>query len=177
MVCAVSNDGSINAWLYPVQERVISPEPRPLPGATEDAVEETVGSRASTPREGTPEGENKEDVVEPANEDVEMGDGEGIASQYNGDEAVPLAPNEGGKDMEMTKVDDEKAPTTANSVAPSRQPTPPPAPSQTAEQARQKATVAEAEAERRRSMQLVRLRHAVFHSASLLSLAFDPSGR
>ncbi|GFZ46575.1 hypothetical protein JCM24511_03795 [Saitozyma sp. JCM 24511] len=76
LVCAVSNDGSLNAWLYPEAPRIVEPAPielpkestengdadadadastsaSPQPAGDEDA---DVGkSRAATPREGTPD--------------------------------------------------------------------------------------------------------------------------
>ncbi|ORX34436.1 WD40-repeat-containing domain protein [Kockovaella imperatae] len=69
LVCAVSNDGSINAWAYPQRPRQLKlDEPLDNVGAGKGAAE-TLGS---TPRSGTPDRDEGEKP--PAENDVEMAD-------------------------------------------------------------------------------------------------------
>ncbi|WRT64915.1 uncharacterized protein IL334_001854 [Kwoniella shivajii] len=190
LVCAVSNDGSINAWVYPsrlqvpdggeleglsgpvIVESGSSTTPSsPKPAAEEDNVE-IAKSRAAS-REASPE--NTRDGKENEELDVEMNEEPKGVDDLNSDqkkEANEDVNNEDGKptegvDVEMT---DSKLPLPADpiplplsSAAPSRQPSPPLPPSKPSE--------------KKKAKQLHRFRHAVCHSASLLSLAFDPQGK
>jgi THO complex subunit 3 len=77
ILCAVSNDGSVNAWTYPMAE--VSRAPSPSAGvqsidaakaedavAGEDREEDDRKSRASTPREGSPAAEEEGKTAEPS---------------------------------------------------------------------------------------------------------------
>jgi hypothetical protein len=196
----VSNDGSANAWAYPLAE--VSRAPSPSEGAQvvdaakmdeaaegEGRDEDERKSRASTPREGTPaeeEGKANNDenageasTTEPAGDepsqvtetstaqadttDVEMTD---VSNTVGG---VP-AEEETETDIEMPVASSSQAPKSgtiasppSRSSAPSRVPTPPPATASTTTQAN--------------VTPLKCLRHTICHSASLLSLSFDPSGK
>lgn len=196
----MSNDGSANAWAYPLAE--VSRAPSPSEGAqvvdaakmdeaaeSEGRDEDERKSRASTPREGTPaeeEGKATNDenageasTTEPAGDepsqvtetstaqadttDVEMTD---VSNTVGG---VP-AEEETETDIEMPVASSSQAPKSgtiasppSGSSAPSRVPTPPPATASTTTQAK--------------VTPLQCLRHTICHSASLLSLSFDPSGK
>jgi len=148
-------------------------------------------SRASTPREGTPveeEGKPASDDIageaslkEPAagdespqiietstaqadTTDVEMTD---VSNTVGG---IPPAEEETETDIEMPVASSSQAVKSgtiasppSRSSAPSRVPTPPPATASTTIQAK--------------VTPLKCLRHTICHSASLLSLSFDPSGK
>ena len=200
MLCAVSNDGSANAWAYPLAD--ISRAPSPSEGALvvdeakEGEAAEGEGrdpddrkSRASTPREGTPvEEEGKpEDTVgegdpvdvptgeEPSQQtdttatqadttDVEMTDVSNTVEETSTEEATQT-------DIEMPVASSSQAPKSgalasppSRSSAPSRVPTPPP-------------RTTAVTAAQTKVAPLKCLRHTICHSASLLSLSFDPSGK
>ncbi|WVQ97927.1 hypothetical protein IAU59_005046 [Kwoniella sp. CBS 9459] len=225
LICAVSNDGSINAWVYPLQLQIPQePEDRPLPEVlipesgpstapsspkptADDDAALRGKSRGASPSEDAPdqtrtgEAEDKEAAIEGG--DVEMGEAgaepaanreikEGSQPEQEvepevkvevvgppseaqnppADAAIEQTAEEKNGDIEMADNPTiEAAPSTplpASSAAPSRRPSPPapidkpsiPAPS-----------------EKKKAGQLLRLRHTICHSASLLSLAFDPQGR
>ncbi|WVF69881.1 hypothetical protein IAT40_004664 [Kwoniella sp. CBS 6097] len=235
LVCAVSNDGSINAWVYPLQLQI--PNERELPAAPQLQIPESGlstapssprptadddaalrgKSRAASPSDDAPDqtraGEAEEDKEAVAEEgDVEMGNGDGedaaaselpvdvevkegteaengevqpivkveesvesTTQDQPGTPAVGEATEEKTGDVEMIdNATTEPAPSTplpVSSAAPSRRPSPP-AP---AEKTTRPATATTTE--KKKARQLQRLRHAICHSASLLSLAFDPQGR
>lgn len=196
----MSNDGSANAWAYPLAE--VSRAPSPSEGAQiideakKDEAAEGEGrdqgerkSRASTPREGTPaEEEGKaanddnvgevsateaagEDASQPTETsttqvdttDIEMTDVSNVVEGTPAEESTET-------DIEMpvaTSSQALKSGTIASppsrSSAPSRVPTPPPATAPTTIQPK--------------VTPLKCLRHTICHSASLLSLSFDPSGK
>ena len=203
-MCAVSNDGSANAWAYPLAE--VSRAPSPSEGAqvVDDAKldeapeeggrdDEDRKSRASTPREGTPveeegkaddkpdaEGESadtpaagepvgeegsevKDAVTAPADTtDVEMTDVStsmevSTEEPTESDIEMPIASSSQIKSAAMTSPP-------SRSSAPSRVPTPPPAMTTTT-------------TKQTKVTPLKCLRHTICHSASLLSLSFDPSGK
>jgi WD40 repeat protein len=201
LLCAVSNDGSANAWAYPLAEVSRAPSPsegvQVVDAAKMDEAAEGEGrdederkSRASTPREGTPveeEGKATNDenageasTIEPAagdepsqvtetstaqadTTDVEMTD---VSNTVGG---IP-AEEETETDIEMPVASSSQAVKSVTIAsppsglsAPSRVPTPPPATASTTIQAK--------------VTPLKCLRHTICHSASLLSLSFDPSGK
>jgi hypothetical protein len=201
MLCAVSNDGSANAWAYPLAEVSRAPSPsegvQVVDAAKMDEAAEGEGrdederkSRASTPREGTPveeEGKATSDenigevsTTEPANgdepsqvtetstaqadtTDVEMTDVSNTVEGTSTEEATET-------DIEMPVASSSQAVKSgtiasppSRSSAPSRVPTPPPATASPTIQAK--------------VTPLKCLRHTICHSASLLSLSFDPSGK
>ncbi|OCF38481.1 hypothetical protein I317_07740 [Kwoniella heveanensis CBS 569] len=222
LVCAVSNDGSINAWVYPSQlqmskeleEDRAAPEvevqipesgPSTAPSTPKPAADDDAAggekSRATSPTEETAdqtragEAEDKEVVAEEG--DVDMGEAgaepatNGEAKEDSGAHGAaqaeakveetqsetqdqPATPAVGALkekigDVEMAdNSTTEAAPSTplpTSSAAPSRRPSPP-------------ASIKnENPIEKRKARQLQRLRHSICHSASLLSLAFDPQGR
>ena len=213
LVCAVSNDGSVNAWVYPIQLRVISPEPVTV-GVDQQVVvgegemlevEDEVRSRAATSREGTPgdvEAEKQETEAEVDEERLGDGDGgvkgegggendeegerNGEDSDLNGENETEGAKQKAG-DVEMTEQGSNDALMAENETdlsrgqnMPSRRPSPQPEgqhPTPTSRQNSPHTSTPVVENESRRSKQLKRFRHAVCHSASLLSLSFDPLGR
>jgi len=197
LLCAVSNDGSANAWAYPSAE--VSRAPSPSEGVQvvdaakmdeatdgEGRDEDEHKSRASTPREGTP----VEEEGKPTND---KNAGEASTTEPAGDEPSQVTETSTAQadttDVEMTDVSNRipaeegtetdiempvasssqalKSGTIASppsrSSAPSRVPTPPPATASTTTQAK--------------VTPLKCLRHTICHSASLLSLSFDPSGK
>ncbi|WVW78608.1 hypothetical protein I302_100567 [Kwoniella bestiolae CBS 10118] len=204
LVCAVSNDGSINAWLYPThfikqedevveevsEPRIIESGPSTTPSTPKlPAEEEATDAEPVKSREGSREGslENTREGKDNAEDDVEMAEGEEAPKE--GEESNNEASKEDdtataedrkddtvtqGGDVEMTE-ESTSQPMTQNlsetipapsSAAPSRQPTPPlPPPAKPSEK------------EKKKAKQLQRFRHAICHSASLLSLAFDPQGK
>ncbi len=187
----MSNDGSVNAWVYPVQPRVYSPEPVQAvsiservtttngeAGRTEEA--EGARSRAATPREGTSDEEGERGMEDTAGDGAGAGtaesevvpeelpaeaEGDRTAGTDGSDEVMEEHGETGSKDISMAEETEPKP-----STAPSRQPTPP-RPNQSS------TPVPFIDNETRRSKQLKRFRHSVCHSASLLSLSFDPLGR
>lgn len=158
----MSNDGSVNAWVYPLKPRIHCPEPVIAPGSSLPVPEEVDGtrSRAATPREGTPDSEGER--AHPNGGGTEEAAGNAIEEEA---ETVE-------KDVEMTVEDvimTEEEPKSAT-AAPSRQSSPPSAiPPVSAEPS--------GVMDGRRLKQLRRFRHSVCHSASLLSLSFDPMGK
>ncbi|WWD22174.1 hypothetical protein CI109_106665 [Kwoniella shandongensis] len=235
LVCAVSNDGSINAWIYPLS--LVQPEeipqipnsnangntaqalvinesgpsttpssPKVTADADADADAEGDGgeedvpvigkSRATSPREGTPGEEGgREGKAEGEGGDVEMSEDVDVKSgEGEQGEEKPQVEGEGNttesgegetkaeetatiadvrnQDVEMeesakpnTEPEPEPEATIPppSSAAPSRRPTPPPP--------------AAVPTPAPRAKQLLRLRHSVCHSASLLALGFDPRGQ
>nr|XP_019008628.1 uncharacterized protein I206_06308 [Kwoniella pini CBS 10737]OCF47409.1 hypothetical protein I206_06308 [Kwoniella pini CBS 10737] len=191
LVCAVSNDGSINAWIYPTQlqaqqeqmddtlePRVIKSGPSTTPSTPKLPVEvenaEILKSREGS-REGSPE--NTREGKETAEEDTEINEEEQGKVNQEGEEVKQTivaegdeykqTEIEGSEDVEMKEPAQEMEALPTTSAAPSRQPTPPLPPNQTLIKP----------AEKKKAGQLQRFRHAVCHSASLLSLAFDPQGK
>ena len=134
-MCAVSNEGSVNAWKFPEAPRPLSPEVQ-QEEIREDVVdaEEAVVSRASTSREATPaieaeEGERDVDMAagnenEPADniDEAETDptvDGKAIAEEKEGEEVEERKEGdsdskedgtevEGGGDVEMAEAVEEK---------------------------------------------------------------------
>jgi len=101
-VCAVSNEGSVNAWKFPQAPRPLSPQ---LPAAdiAEETMdnEEAVVSRASTPREATPPVEAEEE-----NRDVDATNGnEGETAEETAADADETEEGTAGE----TKADDISA--------------------------------------------------------------------
>lgn len=140
MVCAVSNDGSLNGWVYPIQ-----PRPFVMPAhLAQDPI--STAEEAAPPEETT------------ADDDVDMSESKDATDVVSDskDEDTPVK-----NTQESLKID---------TAPPSRIPTPPHV---DADKAREKELLDE----RRRQKQLIKLRHSVCHSASLLALAFDPLGR
>ncbi len=193
MVCAVSNDGSVNAWVYPLELRVVEPELTTTTGQLQGKEAEGDGeerdgvkSRAATPREGTPDEEGErgkgeedregetvqaeahgEDTATTADGNGNEGmQGDGADGKPEGDVEMVEANGKvegGSKEVVMTEMELKQ------STAPSRQSTPPPTTTPTRQP--------QPDIDARRSKQLRRFRHNVCHSASLLSLSFDPLGR
>jgi len=196
----VSNDGSANAWAYPLAEVSRAPSPsegiQVVDAAKMDEAADGEGrdederkSRASTPREGTPveeEGKATSDentkeasTTEPAGDDPSQLT-ETSATQADTTDVemtdvsntVGVVPAEEGTetDIEMPVASGSQAVKSgtiasppSRSSAPSRVPTPPPATASTTLKAK--------------VTPLKCLRHTICHSASLLSLSFDPSGK
>jgi hypothetical protein len=243
MLCAVSNDGSVNAWAYPVNPLPIeepdatatSPDVRVDEEVDEDGQrekedqdeekgEENEGENTNkentgvgTPRAGTPEreGEVGETITAKQNigEDGQTADVKGETGDGDGDGDVDMdvttKPSETTADVqpnvstpaaepategdvvmsetaaESTQPEPLSAITTSSSRAPSRQVSPGPASTpkpvpQTDQELIEKDTKQaekKREEEKKKLRQLKRLRHFVCHSASLLSLSFDPLGR
>jgi hypothetical protein len=118
LVCAVSNDGSLNAWMYPEAPRILEPAPMELPKETTengdadaDADASTLASpqpagdedadagksRAATPREATPEEDDggekggasgEAETTDVAAKDDEGGDTGGMANGQRVDEGA-----------------------------------------------------------------------------------------
>ena len=198
LLCAVSNDGSTNAWIYPVEPQVDEPEIPSMiapPSAPETAptspkeVEESK-SRASTPRAETPEPENepKEEAGEKESEgDVEMANGE--VGGGDGAEGIEIAVNgetqETHGDVEMSTTADpvpaEPSETSDPSTTqPTNDPGPEPEPDGSSAPSRRPSPPppsSTVDTPKAAAKQLKRLRHAICHSASLLALSFCPSGR
>jgi hypothetical protein len=193
VLCAVSNDGSANAWAYPLAE--VSRAPSPSEGAQvvdaakmdeaadgEGRDEDERKSRASTPREGTPveeEGKAANDndageasVTEPLatsttrtdTTDVEMTDVSnmvgGTATEETTETDIEMPAASGSQAVKSDTIADPPS----RSSAPSRVPTPPP-------------QAASTNTSQTKVTPLKCLRHTICHSASLLSLGFDPSGK
>ena len=228
-MCAVSNEGSVNAWTFPEAPRPLSPEVQleEIPGDIVDA-EEAVVSRASTPREATPpieaeEGERDADMaagneneatdnIDEAETDptvdgkaiTEEKEAEEVEEQKEGEPGSKEDTNEveGGGDVEMAEVVDEKTTTEEAAeakvdagepaIAGAEVSTPKPQ-TDDIDMVESKATVPapsagpsrlpspqrtrKPEPTKKRAGQLQRIRHVVFNPASLLVLAFDPLGR
>ncbi|WWC59392.1 uncharacterized protein I303_101947 [Kwoniella dejecticola CBS 10117] len=194
LVCAVSNDGSINAWIYPSQlqmqeepneelpePRIVESGPSTTPSTPKILAEEPAETHKS--REGSREGspENNRDDKDTAEEDTDMNGEENSkpaeaeepsepkknnqADPQEEEDKKPVNVEQSG-DVEMAESAQDPEPIPTRSTAPSRQPTPPVPSSEPAKPA-----------EKKKARQLQRFRHAVCHSASLLSLAFDPQGK
>lgn len=196
----MSNDGSANAWAYPLAEVSRAPSPsegvQVVDAAKMDEATEGEGrdederkSRASTPREGTPveeEGKATNDenagevsTTEPAGDEPSQVTETSTAQADTADvEMTDVSNTVGGVPAEEEKETDIEMPVASSSQAlksgaiasppsrssaPSRVPTPPPAAASTTIQAK--------------VTPLKCLRHTICHSASLLSLSFDPSGK
>ncbi|KAK8846863.1 hypothetical protein IAR55_005953 [Kwoniella newhampshirensis] len=244
LVCAVSNDGSINAWVYPstlqFEKEELHPETGSIEGrlqinesgpstspsspkaTADDDAPLTGKSRAASPREGTPDeggregatggdvdmdegvqgqeqAEDRVDVIEGEDEgDVER-EGEEKAPGNGGvnndeEEEEAAATETQGQDVEMAEpslpetnenevenkveaeapLSNETEPTIPPpSAAPSRRPSPP---ATTISSSNPPAPIVTEKAQPR-AKQLQRFRHSVCHSASLLSLGFDPRGK
>ncbi|WWD00423.1 hypothetical protein V866_007336 [Kwoniella sp. B9012] len=205
LVCAVSNDGSVNAWIYPTQLQVQAqeeqqveeiPEPRivesgpsttpstpklPTEEETAEAVKSIEGSREGSP-ENTREGEKG------AEDDVEMNEAEGEAKE--GEEPKPSQNGEEGKEGDANTNEDEKPLENSGDVEMTEASTSQSMTQNPSENAPNASSVAPSRqptppvpppptkpSEKKKAKQLQRFRHAVCHSASLLGLAFDPQGR
>nr|ODN94924.1 hypothetical protein L204_04264 [Cryptococcus depauperatus CBS 7855] len=178
LVCAVSNDGTINAWIYPVEYTPL--EDGVQPDDSIDTAEQCEAEEDDRDREGGEKGDGCSDVSTPDDSeeykeeavegDVEMteGDVKGQATPENANhetmdepEGMPIESNANGvpEIAETDSRDDTQLPT----AQPLREATPP-----------ADVTV---EHVKRRAKSLTRYRHASIYSASLLSLSFDPRGR
>ncbi|WWC87034.1 uncharacterized protein L201_001919 [Kwoniella dendrophila CBS 6074] len=232
LVCAVSNDGSVNAWIYPSQLQIQQqeeeeitediPEPKIMesgpsttPSTPKLLVEEEISQEAEKSREASREGspentregkevetDNAEDQVDiDMTEESKQGETEETTKpdedQEGKDEPSENAQNreeeeskpqeageDNGGDVEMTESTDnriESKPETKDitenlpisSAAPSRHPTPPLPPNGLPPSTSTKQVTLD----KKKPKQLNRFRHAICHSASLLSLAFDPQGK
>ena len=134
------------------------------------------GDKGEEAGEGEESGEGNEEG-EGTGEDVEM-NGESETERAKQKVDVETMKEQGTKDVIM--AENETNPS-SGPAAPSRRPSPqlerqPSPPSTSRRDSPPKSTLV-VENEARRSKQLKRFRHAVCHSASLLSLSFDPLGR
>ncbi|WVQ84167.1 hypothetical protein IAT38_006314 [Cryptococcus sp. DSM 104549] len=200
LVCAVSNDGSLNAWVYPVDVEV--PAAAAVAAVVNGTANGNGASGSSTPkmtqedatREGTPEvgAATRDGEAAEQTGDVEMADGEAEAvaagttdaegETATGEQAETKAEAETETptpavidgDVEMASTHPSSVPGTS---APSRQPTPPPCSTAPAPVSTVPAPTPASASAKPRAKQLTRYRHSVCHSASLLSLAFDPRGQ
>ncbi|KJE00638.1 hypothetical protein I311_05765 [Cryptococcus gattii NT-10] len=183
LVCAVSNDGSISAWVYPLEsvrlDVIEQMEPEQEQGQEQEDADAVTGGKEDeddkydledgpvTPDLPAVEPTAEEPVedVKPAesNGDVEMTETENTDAKQNEESKEEEAPETNkpeSQDVEMADV--AQSNTQPSSAQPSRQPTPPPPPK----------TTPKPHAE-----PLRRYRHNVCYAASLLSLAYDPKGR
>ncbi|WVQ74126.1 hypothetical protein IAR50_003717 [Cryptococcus sp. DSM 104548] len=189
LVCAVSNDGSIGAWSYPLEPLEGEPAEAPVEEAKmeETAVEEAIEDQA-----GVEDGESKEAAVEKES-DVDMANGEEkeqppstatLADETAEQEAKEVegvvegaeAAEQVAGDVVEKKEDVEMAENTSHS---SKQPTPSrpisptiPNPADVPATATPPAPIPAPKA-----THLARVAHTTPYAASLLSLSFDPLGR
>ncbi|TYJ51697.1 hypothetical protein B9479_007717 [Cryptococcus floricola] len=189
LVCAVSNDGSIGAWLYPLEllEGENMEAPVELEKVESIAVEDSIEDQA-----GTAGGAASEAVVEKET-DVDMANGEetgeapsatiapeeiakegskeaeGVAAEAESEERVAGDETASKDDVEMT----ESTPHSSKQPTPSRPPSPALPPSaDIPETATPPAPIPAPKA-----THLTRVAHTTPYAASLLSLSFDPLGR
>lgn len=206
MLCAVSNDGSVNAWLYPT-ERVRSPSPEAQSstekesgaeaGETRDDDERK--SRAVSPNEATPEdtpkAEGQPDVMT-----EETKDGEDTPASGEGPATIDTDDKPATQDVEMGEVSSEtpavdievpeiKEPTSTGpsgtngddiemtSSQPKLPDSTPPTSSVPPSRQPSPPRTQSTTVEKPKARPLQCVRHSICHSASLLSLSFDDAGR
>lgn len=159
----MGNDGSLNAWAYPLEPLI----PIATSSKRERDADDAGPSRVPSPkrRNGAsspaPNGETAEETQE---EDVEMGDD----SQQAGDSEKDKA---GGLGLTI----DNSTSTTSTAVSRSAATVPPPISSQPSSPSSNRST--QVEKSHTDPQQLKRIKHSVVHSAALLALGLDPTGR
>lgn len=198
ILCAVSNDGSANAWLYPTERVTRSPSPETeVTDQTELGAGETARdaderkSRATSPRDEPAEessqtqdgttatadglqdgGDGEAQAASAIQEDIDMGEAgnnaivpEASQTETTGEPPAQTEPSNGDVEMavDATPKPSQATPPTA-SQGPSRQNSPPP-------------SVKRNPINRPKARPLKCVRHSICHSASLLSLSFDPAGK